>query len=97
MPSEGPRRIFDGVSPTAPPVGLSAGWTSVQDILERNQLDDLHCVPSYVLIFNVKITELAQVHRRPLPPTAANCRPPPSTAAHHRPLFRAAAASAIWQ
>ena len=58
MPSVPPRTFFGTV--TAPPVGLSSGWTSISTVLERTQQDGLVCQPSYTLVFNLKMTELAQ-------------------------------------
>mgnify|MGYP005753166189 CR=1 FL=1 len=60
MPSQPPRRFFARTTPSAPSVGLSSGWTRLTTILERGQAEYLHCVPAYVLTFNLKLTDLAQ-------------------------------------
>ena len=54
-PSPGPFQYV-----TAPPVGLSSGWTSIDTVLKRTQQDELVCQPSYVLVFNLTMAELAQ-------------------------------------
>ena len=61
MLSEGHRSFFRTAdAPCAPPLGMSAGWTSLDDVLKRTGQAEFACRPSLVMVMNVRIEELAE-------------------------------------